>query len=93
MLAEHFSVGPPPNRTCGFHRIRLSSVDTIVVLRDFPRGSARKPSRLRLAAVAVEPQTAARKATEHRQGDENRGRDGEAAAAEGVEHGHHERAG
>src|SRR5262249_32478419 len=21
-----FSVGPPPNRTCGFHRIRLSSV-------------------------------------------------------------------
>ena len=23
---EHFSVGPPPNRTCGFHRIRLSSV-------------------------------------------------------------------
>ena len=25
MLAEHFSVDPPPNRTCGFHRIRLSS--------------------------------------------------------------------
>ena len=24
-LSEHFSVGPPPNRTCGFHRIRLSS--------------------------------------------------------------------
>ena len=24
-MAEHFSVGPPPNRTCGFHRIRLSS--------------------------------------------------------------------
>ena len=22
---EHFSVNPPPNRTCGFHRIRLSS--------------------------------------------------------------------
>ena len=22
---EHFSVGPPPNRTCDFHRIRLSS--------------------------------------------------------------------
>ena len=28
-LAEHFSVGPPPNRTCGFHRIRLSSVVTV----------------------------------------------------------------
>ena len=26
MLPEHFSVGPLPNRTCDFHRIRLSSV-------------------------------------------------------------------
>ena len=24
--SEHFSVGPPPNRTCDFHRVRLSSV-------------------------------------------------------------------
>ena len=29
VLAEHFSVGPPPNRTCHFRGIRLSGVGTV----------------------------------------------------------------
>ena len=36
MLAEHFSVGPPPNRTCGFHRIRLSSGLCLLLRIDSP---------------------------------------------------------
>ena len=40
-LAGHFSNGPLPNRTCGFHRIRLSSVCVVGVSSAFPRGVLR----------------------------------------------------
>ena len=36
MLAEHFSVGPLPNRTCGFHRIRLSSGLCLLLRSEMP---------------------------------------------------------
>lgn len=83
---------PPSYRTCGIHRIRFSNVEIVVVAGGSVSREGRRDAVTRLAA-AVYPQTTARETAEHRQSHENRGRDCDAAATEGFEHGHDERAG